>query len=68
MFLEPTSIRIENHNPKGGEGEKMRHIEGDPFWHVFNYMPPELGNNLSMDLINSKPIFVFSSRSRAILD
>jgi GntR family transcriptional regulator len=38
--------------------EKIRHIEGDPFSHVFNYLPPELGNNLPMDLVKSKPMLM----------
>jgi GntR family transcriptional regulator len=38
--------------------EKIRYIEGDPFSHVFNYLPPELGNKLSMDLVASKPMLM----------
>ncbi len=38
--------------------EKIRHIEGDPFSHVFNYLPPELGNKLPMELVKSKPMLM----------
>ena len=38
--------------------EKIRHIEGDPFSHVFNYLPPELGNKLPMGLVKSKPMLM----------
>jgi len=38
--------------------EKIRYIEGDPFSHVFNYLPPELGNKLPIDLVKSKPMLM----------
>ena len=38
--------------------EKIRHIEGDPFSHVFNYLPPELGHKLPMALVKSKPMLM----------
>jgi GntR family transcriptional regulator len=38
--------------------EKIRHIESDPFSHVFNYLPAELGNKLPMDLVKSKPMLM----------
>jgi GntR family transcriptional regulator len=38
--------------------EKIRYIEGDPFSHVFNYLPPELGSKLPMELVKTKPMLM----------
>ena len=38
--------------------EKVRNIEGKPFSHVFNYLPPHIGKKLSMDLVKSKPMLM----------
>lgn len=38
--------------------EKIRYIEGDPFSHVYNYLPPELGGKLPMELVESKPMLM----------
>ena len=42
--------------PKGDENEKIRYIEDYPLSHVYNYLPLELSNKLSMELVKSKPI------------
>ena len=60
-WIDPPDIIRERLKVKDGKVlriEKIRHIEGDPFAHVFNYLPPELGNNLPMDLVKSKPILM----------
>lgn len=36
--------------------EKIRKIEGCPFSHVINYLPPEIGAKLPMDLVATKPM------------
>ena len=60
-WIDPPDIIRERLKVKDGKVlriEKIRHIEGDPFSHVFNYLPPELGNNLPMDLVKSKPMLM----------
>jgi len=60
-WIDPPDIIRERLRIKDGQVlriEKIRHIEGDPFSHVFNYLPPELGSNLPMDLVKSKPMLM----------
>jgi GntR family transcriptional regulator len=60
-WIDPPDIirkRLQLKDDKVLRIEKVRYIEGDPFSHVFNYLPPELGNNLPMDLIKSKPMLM----------
>ena len=38
--------------------EKVRHVEGVPFSHVFNYLPPQIGKKLPMALVESKPMLM----------
>ena len=60
-WVDPSDIIRERLKVKDGKVlriEKIRHIEGDPFSHVFNYLPPELGNKLPIDLVKSKPMLM----------
>ncbi len=60
-WIDPTDIIRERLKVKAGKVlriEKIRYIEGDPFSHVFNYLPPELGNKLPIDLVKSKPMLM----------
>jgi len=60
-WIDPSDIIRERLKVKDGKVlriEKIRHIEGDPFSHVFNYLPPELGNKLPIDLVKSKPMLM----------
>jgi GntR family transcriptional regulator len=60
-WTDPPDIireRLKVKNSKVLRIEKVRHIEGDPFSHVFNYLPPELGKKLPMDLVESKPMLM----------
>jgi len=38
--------------------EKVRHIEGSPFSHVYNYLPPDIGERLPTELAKSKPMLM----------
>ncbi len=38
--------------------EKIRYVEGGSFSHVFNYLPPEIGKKLPMELVTSKPMLM----------
>jgi GntR family transcriptional regulator len=38
--------------------EKVRNIEGVPFSHVYNYLPPQIGKKLPMELVTVKPILM----------
>lgn len=38
--------------------QKIRRIEISPFSHVFNYLPPFIGEKLPLDLIKSKPMLM----------
>jgi len=60
-WIDPPDIIRERLKIKDGKVlriEKIRHIEGNPFSHVFNYLPPKLGNDLPMDLVKSKPMLM----------
>jgi GntR family transcriptional regulator len=60
-WIDPPDIirqRLKVKDAKVLRIEKIRHIEGDPFSHVFNYLPPELGNKLPMGLVKSKPMLM----------
>ncbi len=60
-WIDPPDIirqRLKVKDAKVLRIEKIRHIEGDPFSHVFNYLPPELGNKLPMALVKSKPMLM----------
>ena len=60
-WIDPPDIIRERLKVKDGKVlriEKIRHIEGDPFSHVFNYLPPEIGKNLPMDLVKSTPMLM----------
>ena len=60
-WIDPPDIIRERLKVKDGKVlriEKVRHIEGEPFSHVFNYLPPELGSKLPMDLVRSKPMLM----------
>ena len=60
-WIDPPDIIRQQLKVKDGKVlriEKVRYIEGDPFSHVFNYLPPELGNNLPMNLVKSKPMLM----------
>ena len=60
-WIDPPDIirqRLKVKDAKVLRIEKIRHIEGDPFSHVFNYLPPELGNKLPMELVKSKPMLM----------
>ena len=60
-WIDPPDIIRERLKVKDGKVlriEKIRHIEGDPFSHVFNYLPPEIGQKLPMDLVKSKPMLM----------
>jgi GntR family transcriptional regulator len=60
-WIDPSDIIRERLKVKDGKVlriEKIRYIEGDPFSHVFNYLPPELGNKLPIDLVKSKPMLM----------
>lgn len=60
-WIDPPDIIRQRLQLKDGKVlriEKIRYIEGDPFSHVFNYLPPELGNNLPMDFVKSKPMLM----------
>jgi GntR family transcriptional regulator len=38
--------------------EKIRRIENSPFSHVFNYLPPSIGEKLPFDLVKFKPMLM----------
>lgn len=38
--------------------EKIRSIENSPFSHVYNYLPPEIGEQLPSDLVKEKPMLM----------
>ena len=60
-WIDPPDIIRRRLKLKGGKVlriEKIRFIEGDPFSHVFNYLPPELGNRLPTGLLKSKPMLM----------
>ena len=60
-WIDPTDILRDRLKVKEGRVlriEKIRFIEGDPFSHVFNYLPPELGKKLPMELVTSKPMLM----------
>ena len=60
-WIDPPDIirqRLKVKDAKVLRIEKIRHIEGHPFSHVFNYLPPELGNKLPMGLVKSKPMLM----------
>ena len=60
-WIDPPDIIRERLKVKDGKVlrlEKVRHIEGEPFSHVFNYLPPDIGKRLPMHLVTSKPILI----------
>lgn len=38
--------------------EKIRSIEGGPFSHVFNYLPPDIGEKVPAELVTQKPMLM----------
>lgn len=38
--------------------EKIRSIEGGPFSHVFNYLPPDIGEKVPTELVTQKPMLM----------
>ncbi len=38
--------------------EKVRDIEGTPFSHVYNYLPPDIGERLPTDMVTVKPMLM----------
>ena len=60
-WIDPPDTIRERLKVKAGKVlrlEKVRHIEGEPFSHVFNYLPPDIGKRLPMDLVTSKPVLM----------
>lgn len=51
-------VRLKVKDEKVLRLEKVRNIEGVPFSHVFNYLPPQIGKRLPMDLVESKPMLM----------
>ncbi len=47
-----------NHEERALRIEKVRAIEGAPFSHVYNYLPPDIGKRLPTDLVESKPMLM----------
>jgi len=38
--------------------EKVRLIKGNPFSYVFNYLPPEIGQNIPLEKLTEKPLLM----------
>jgi len=38
--------------------EKVRSVEGSPFSHVYNYLPPDIGEKLPTEMVESKPMLM----------
>ena len=61
-WIEPPNHIRERLNVKDGQKvlriEKVRQIEDSPFSHIYNYLPPDIGEKVSTDLLNSKPMLV----------
>ncbi len=56
-WIDPPEIirdRLKVKDDKVLRLEKVRYIEGEPFSHVFNYLPPDIGKKLPIDLVKSK--------------
>lgn len=51
-------VRLKVKDEKVLRLEKVRNIEGVPFSHVFNYLPPKIGKKVPMDLVKSKPMLM----------
>jgi len=61
-WIDPPEIIRERLRIESGQKvlriEKLRSIEGEPFSHVFNYLPIEIGEKLPSNLIELKPMLM----------
>jgi GntR family transcriptional regulator len=61
VWIDPPDnirLRLKVKDEKVLRLEKVRNIEGVPFSHVFNYLPPQIGKKVPMDLVKSKPMLM----------
>ena len=61
IWIDPPDIIRERLKVTGDKVlrlKKIRYIEGEPFSHVFNYLPPQIGKKLPMELVESKPMLM----------